>query len=150
MSRDCNDADSLDSFYIFVFSNHLDMNRHIVWLTFLMLLAFSSFAQFKNIRIDDTVNVTASGVAINPRNPKNVVVVSSPDQVFYTLDGGATWQKSKLSSIWGVFGNATVVADDKGSFYSFYLSNEGGQGLTNDKCLERVVCQVSKDGGVTW
>jgi len=126
------------------------MNRLIAGLTFLIASATPSFAQYKNIRIDEGVNATAAGVAVNPRNTKNAVVVSSKDQVLYTLDGGITWQKSKLGSIWGVFGNASVVVDDKGTFYSFYLSDESGEGLANDKCLERVVCQASKDGGITW
>ena len=126
------------------------MIRFVVCLAFLMTSVLSSFCQFKNIRIDFTGNAYDPSIAINPKNPKNLVVVSAPDQVSYTLDAGTSWQTTKLSSPWGIYGGVTMVADNKGDFYALYLSDESGEGLKNDKCLDYVVCQVSRDGGKTW
>src|SRR6188768_1470886 len=127
------------------------MIRFVAWLLF-VTSAFPSFSQFKNIRIETVVagNTIDPGIAINPKNPKNIVVVSSPGQVSYTLDAGATWQNSTLNSPWGIYGGAIILADNKGDFYALYLSDESGEGLRNEKCLDYVVCQVSRDGGKTW
>ncbi|HEY3403418.1 MAG TPA: sialidase family protein [Ohtaekwangia sp.] len=124
----------------------------LVWLALLMVFTFPAFSQFKNIRVNTgaTGNTHDPGIAINPKNPKNIVVVSSPDQVFSTLDAGATWQTAKLSSPWGIYGGVTLVADNKGDFYVLYLSDESGEGLKNEKSLDYVVCQISRDGGITW
>lgn len=126
------------------------MIRLLVLLTF---LAFSDtvFSQFKNVRLnEESTSGADAGIAVNPRNPKNIVAVSSPGTIHYTMDGGATWQKSKISSTWGIYGSISLIADNKGNFYVVYVSDESGEGLKNDKSLDQVICHVSKDGGVTW
>src|SRR6187402_207575 len=126
------------------------MIRFVVWFAFVMTVTIPSFCQFKNIPIGIPGSAYDPGIAINPKNPKNLAVVSAPDHIFYTLDAGASWQASKLNSPWGIYGGVTILADNKGDFYALYLSDESGEGLKNDKCLDYVVCQVSKDGGKTW
>jgi hypothetical protein len=42
------------------------------------------------------------------------------------------------------------VADGKGTFYAFHLSDPTGEGWRNEKSLDHIVCHVSKDGGRTW
>jgi hypothetical protein len=116
-------------------------------------LTISVFGQFKNITLDERADKNLSCepvIAINPKNPLNIVAASALDNVYFSLDGGATWQKKKISSPFGVYGDPVLLADSKGIFYYFHLSDPTGEGLKNDKSLDAIICQVSEDGGKTW
>lgn len=108
-------------------------------------------AQFKNIKLGDELtgnSISEPSIFVNPRNVKNIVAAYS-NNVHYSNDGGQTWEASKLSSS-GVYGEVLVVADDKGTIYSFHPSDPSGEGLENEKSLDHIVCHSSKDGGKTW
>jgi hypothetical protein len=42
------------------------------------------------------------------------------------------------------------VSDDKGTHYTFHLSDPTGEGVENEKSLDHILCHVSRDGGKTW
>ncbi len=112
-------------------------------------------AQFKNILLDSTINKsgyypTEPSIAINRKNPNNVVAGTSVDNVYKSDDGGATFQKSRLRSPHGIWGNPTVVSDFSGNFYYFHLSDPTGKNWESDETLDRIVGQKSKDGGSSW
>lgn len=120
-----------------------------------MILAGCGLAhgQVKNYRLDvggPGKYVCEPSIAVNPRNPKNIVAASVLDNVYYTFDGGQTWQKINVKSPLGVYGDPVLVADRKGNFYFFHLSDPTGEGWENEKSLEHIVCHVSQDGGKTW
>lgn len=121
----------------------------------LLSLSLPAAGQFVNIKLDEQVApgdyVCEPSIAINPKNPKNIVAASVLDNVYYTKDGGVTWQKSKLKSPYGVYGDPAVIADRKGNFYYFHLSDptHGTGGYDSEK-LDRIVVQESTDGGETW
>lgn len=113
------------------------------------------FGQFKNIMLDeqnaDHPFICEPTIAINPRYPNNIVAGSVLDNVYYTKDGGKNWQKGKLASPFGVYGDPAVIADAKGNFYYLHLSDPtGGQGGYDSEKLDRIVVQRSGDGGETW
>ena len=115
----------------------------------------SVWGQFKNMMLDEQgegrAYVCEPTVAINPRHPGNIVVGSVLDNVYYTKDGGSTWKREKLSSEFGVYGDPVVIADPKGVFYYFHLSDPtGGKGGYDSEKLDRIVVQRSDDGGATW
>jgi len=113
------------------------------------------FGQFKNILLDQQgptdAYVCEPSVAINPKNPMNIVAGSVLNNVYVTADGGKQWQKIKLESPFGVYGDPSLVADNKGNFYYFHLSDptHGTGGYDSEK-LDRIVVQESNDGGLTW
>lgn len=114
-----------------------------------------SFSQYRNLKIDEQgVSgrfVCEPTIAINPKYPTNIVAGSVLDNVYYTKDGGKTWKKSKLVSPHGVYGDPAVIADSKGNFYYFHLSDPtGGSGGYDTEKLDRIVVQKSEDGGETW
>lgn len=126
-------------------------------LTILILLTQVSagFGQFKNIKLDEQQDaaryVCEPTIAINPRYPNNMVAGSVLDNVYFTKDGGITWHRSQLTSPFGVYGDPSVIADDKGNFYYFHLSDPtGGVGGYDSEKLDRIVVQKSEDGGKTW
>lgn len=118
------------------------------------LLGTQSMAQFKSTRlaIADSLSFppVEPSVAINPKNPKNMVVGTVLDRVFTTKDGGQTWKEDRLKSPYGAAGDPCVVADHQGSFYYFHLGDPSGKGPENEAWLDMMVCQKSTDGGKTW
>jgi hypothetical protein len=114
----------------------------------------SSFAQYKNIKLDEqTVGdyVCEPSIAINPKDPLNIVAASVLNNIYVTKDGGTTWQKKKITSTMGVYGDPSLIADASGNFYFFHLSDptHGTGGYDSEK-LDRIVVQISYDGGETW
>src|SRR6188768_3730693 len=106
-------------------SNAWYMTRKIIALFFLSVISFCADAQFKNIKIDegaDGKRVGEPSIAINPSDPKNVVVASSGGTISYSFDGGATWERTKLSSTYGIYGDPVLVSDDKGTMACLQLS----------------------------
>lgn len=127
---------------------------HIGKLLILFLsTSLSSFAQFKNIKLDEataTNRACEPSITINRKDPNNIVAASILDNIYYTFDAGVTWQSHKLTSPLGVYGDPVVISDDKGNIYSFHLSDPTGEGWKNDKSLDQILCHISKDGGKTW
>lgn len=122
-------------------------------LSLLLMICFQVTGQFKNIKLDERTDdnlVCEPTIAINPRNPQNIVAASVKDNVYYTFDGGASWTSQKMQSSFGVYGDPVLVSDSKGNFYYFHLSDPTGEGWRNEKSLDAIICQVSNDGGKTW
>jgi len=129
------------------------MIKQVGAIALLCINASGVGAQFKNIMLDEASpgnRVTEPSVTINLKDTKNIVAASILDNIYYTLDGGLTWVKTKVTSADGVYGDPVLVSDDKGTIYSFHLSDPTGEGWTNDKSLDHIVCHISKDGGKTW
>jgi hypothetical protein len=119
----------------------------------LLLIPDFLFAQFKNIKLDDGAAESSVGepsIVINKKNPNNIVAASGAGKIYYSSDAGSTWQTKKLTSSLGIYKNPVLVSDDKGSIYSFHLSDPTGEGWKNEKSLDQILCQISKDGGQTW
>lgn len=119
----------------------------------LLLLPLKAFSQYKNIVLDQRSEGNLAcepAIAINPRNALNIVAASLKDNVYYSFDGGKTWAKKKITSSFGVYGHPVVIADSKGTFYYFHLSDPTGEGRRNEKSLDAIVCHVSEDGGKNW
>lgn len=114
----------------------------------------SLFAQFPNIQLDKADGKGYApcepSIAINPTNPDNMVAGAILDKVYTTFDGGKTWSKQQIRSPYGVYGDPCIIADSKGTFYYFHLSDPDQQGWASPKLLDRIVCQRSFDGGLSW
>lgn len=89
-------------------------------------------------------------IAISLVDPQVMVAGSILDNVYHSHDGGRTWERQRLRSPFGVFGDPCVVASPLGDFYYLHLSNPDGQGWSSEALLDRIVCQRSRDGGVSW
>ncbi len=124
-----------------------------------LLVVFSffflcSFAQFKNIKLaeqtDDAYPPVEPSIAINKKNPKNIVVGMALNRVVTTTDGGETWNETKLTSPLGVYGDPAVIANYKGEVFYFHLADPSGKGRSDDAWLDRIVCQISINEGALW
>lgn len=129
------------------------MNLRAFFLLLLIISSIGSRAQFPNVKLDERTSdnlVCEPSIAINPRNPLNMVATSAKDNVYVTIDGGKTWSSQKLTSTFGVYGAPVVAVDSKGTFYLVHLSDPTDEGAQNEKSLDAIVCQISSDGGQTW
>ncbi len=108
-------------------------------------------AEVPNIMIDQGgfVGPCEPSIAIDPQAPDRVVAGAILDRVYYSEDGGKTWQKNKLRSPFGVYGDPVIQADFAGNFFYAHLSNPGGSSFS-ENWLDRIVIQRSEDGGKTW
>ncbi len=127
------------------------MKKYIILsLTFtISLLAFSqSYIRKVNRSNNDPEEVT---IYINPKNPQQMVAGSNITNVYYSDDGGETWEENTLTSKkWGVYGDPVVFANDSGHFFFCHLSQTKPLMDHNYSWLEYIVVQKSTDGGKTW
>lgn len=127
--------------------------KHIFFIYFFLITTVSS-AQFANIVLDET-NGTSSppsepSIAINPKDPDNIVAAAMPDKIYITQDGGKTWSKKQLGSTFKNFGDPVVISDRKGDFYLFHLAGPAGAKPASDEFSDRIAVQKSADGGESW
>src|SRR2546421_1690313 len=95
-------------------------------------------------------NESEEAIAVNPTNPKNIVMVSNVDfpqaGMFegVSFDGGSTWKTSLMGGARDNLGltccDPTLAFDDSGVLFMAYLLNAGAT----------VPAAYSKDGGLTF
>src|SRR5690242_7414261 len=101
----------------------------IALLLLITALSPPGFGQFKNLRLDVAAEALAKeaepstpgqayepSVAINKKDPKNIVVSAYPNNIYYTGDGGITWKKTQVTYT-APCTQASLVTDDKDTFY---------------------------------
>ncbi len=113
----------------------------------LLILPSIIFSQFKNIKINSiNNNPNEVSIAINPKHPNNIIAGANLNNYYYSFDGGNTWVNKELSSNkYGVWGDPVLIFDLNGSAYFFHLSRP-----SNAEWIDRIVCQKSTDGGMTY
>jgi len=111
-------------------------------LAFVISVLFVSpvWGQFRPIKVSDSGS--GVGIAINPRNPSNLVISSAPDRAYYSVDKGTTWKETSIASADGFYGSPALTSDEHGDMY-FYHASAGAD-------RNHLVSHVSKDGGKTW
>ncbi|MCK9616551.1 MAG: exo-alpha-sialidase [Lentimicrobiaceae bacterium] len=115
-------------------------------LYFLLLAAIPAYTQHTNIMISSNNEPEEPSIYINPHNTQQIVAGSNINNFYFSQDGGYTWAEHQLtSSLYGVWGDPCLLFDTTGSIYFFHLSNP-----TSGNWIDRIVCQKSNDGGLTW
>jgi hypothetical protein len=114
---------------------------------FLLLINSVSFCQYKNIKVNKTNNLPEEVcISINPLNPLNLIAGSNIDNYYYSFDGGLTWENGVIKSKdYGIWGDPCLIFDAQGNAYYFHLSRPSWK-----QWLDRIVCQKSTDGGISW
>jgi hypothetical protein len=121
----------------------------------MLLVSVWGLAQspFPNVVLDDEQGMykpCEPSIAIDYLHPDTIVAGAILNRVYYSHDGGKSWQKGMLESPYGVFGDPCLLADHQGHFYYLHLSNPSGKGWNDESLLDRIVCQRSDDGGQHW
>ncbi|MBN3034716.1 MAG: T9SS type A sorting domain-containing protein [Bacteroidales bacterium] len=103
-------------------------------------------AQHQNVMISSSSQPEEPSIFVNPKNTDHLVGGANINNVYFSLDGGFTWNKSTLySQQYGVWGDPCTIIDTAGNCYFFHLSNP-----PSGSWIDRIVCQKSTDGGQTW
>lgn len=122
--------------------------KKILLFGLLFFTTLISFAQ--NILVDGVNDPNEVSIAINPKNTQELAAGSNLQNYYYSHDGGQTWTANYIYSASGVWGDPMLLCDTAGNFYFFHLSAPGGQSWDSAGFLDRIVCQKSTDGGVTY
>jgi hypothetical protein len=107
------------------------------------------------LNLDETTQLqNEEQIAVNPRNPDNMVAVWRDFRLGYrrvgwgyTFDGGETWTEGGLISepTYLMQSDPGITADNYGNFYAIVLSYTGSTAEPNG-----LIVLKSTDGGVTW
>lgn len=109
-------------------------------LIVLVLKVVCSTAQVKSKRIAETENSGGKvSIVFNSKNSQ-YVTASLGNAIYYSVDGGAAWERSAATFPAGVY--SAMIADSKGDLYYFLQSAEGG--------LHKIISYTSGDGGKSW
>lgn len=120
--------------------------KHFICSLTMLLLVLNLAAQHENIMISNVNNPEEPCIYIDPFNTNRIIAGSNINNVFYSEDGGYTWNVDELySASYGVWGDPVTVVDNDGNYLFFHLSNPPG-----GSWIDRIVCQKSTDGGQTW
>ncbi|MCF8234686.1 MAG: T9SS type A sorting domain-containing protein [Bacteroidales bacterium] len=110
----------------------------------LFLLAFAPVylsGQHTNILIDDDQSgykACEPSIIINPKNTDHMVAGAVLDRVYYSTNGGYSWNVDRLTSPWGVWGDPTITVDTSGAYYYLHLANPpAGQGSWIDRIISQ-------------
>lgn len=103
-------------------------------------------AQHPNVLVGTDNSPNEPSICINPKNPQQVVAGANIDNVYYSSDGGATWNQTLVNCPWGVWGDPVIGVDTTGAFLFLHLSNPPTPG----HWIDRIIAQKSIDGGITW
>ncbi len=115
-----------------------------------------SFQKFENkvVEIDYSNNIYSAlcepSIVIDKKKPTHIIVGSVYNNVYNSNNQGINWDKNKLSSDFGVYGDPCLASDNKGHLYYLHLSRPDINKVKNSYLIDRIVIQSSIDGGKTW
>lgn len=120
------------------------------WFAKLPDFAVNTYPEVKIIEKSGGIGPCEPSIAINPLNPKEMVVGAVINHVARSSDGGRSWELSTISSTHGVWGDPVLLADYVGNFFYLHLSDPSGKNWGDTSLLDRIVIQKSSDGGQSW
>ncbi|HEY3249567.1 MAG TPA: T9SS type A sorting domain-containing protein [Ignavibacteria bacterium] len=121
------------------------MKTYIIAAVILICSFTLSQSPYTNIQISNQFSPNEVSISINPKNINQLVGGANLESYYYSTNGGTNWTRGTMTnSSWGVWGDPCIIADTNNNFYYFHLSNTPGQ------WIDRIVCQKSTNGGMTW
>ncbi len=120
--------------------------KNISLAIILIVIVSFGFAQHPNVVISTANSPEEPSIYVSPVNTNKLVAGSNISNVYHSEDGGLTWSQGTLTSQQnGVWGDPCCIVDNEGDLYFFHLSNPPA-----GSWIDRIVCQKSTDGGITW
>ncbi len=129
-----------------------------------MFALFSPFIFAQHVtRVSDidAINPAEVSIAVNPRNPNNLVAASfqtgrapgprSGSYNYISMNGGETWRTIPVADAKGLTqGDDTVYFGSDGTAYHAHLSFAGIRATRPQKVESGILVEASRDGGLTW
>ncbi len=110
-----------------------------------MFVSVTTLSAQKNICIDSTSSPEEVSLALCPSSLNKIAAGANIINFYNSADTGRTWHHGFMKSPYGVYGDPTLICDTAGDFYFIHLSSP-----RDGSWLDRMVCQKSTDGGITW
>lgn len=108
-------------------------------------------AQFPNVLISTSNSPEEVSIAINPKNTNEIVAGANINNMYRSLNGGATWSISTLSCpAYNVWGDPVLIWDTANACYYMHLSNPNPTVTTGGTWIDRIVIQKSGNVGQTY
>ena len=139
------------------------MKTCLATLASIVLLSASLTSAQQVVRITDpaAINPAEVSIAINPRNPDNMIAASfqlgqpprprAGSSQYVTFDGGKTWKTVPTPNLSNLTqGDDIVVFSSDGIAYHVHLSFVGIRQARPTRAENGMIVNVSKDGGNTW
>ena len=135
------------------------------WTKLLFLLPFISITsnaqQVVRITEPNAINPAEVSIAINPKNPDNIIAASfqtgrppkprAGSYHYVTFDGGKTWKTVPTPNPTNlVQGDDVLAFSSDGVAYHVHLSFDGIRLARPVRAENGMIVNVSKDGGNTW
>ncbi len=119
---------------------------------FLSFTTLGLIAQINNVVVDTDYRLQQGSVdvAINTKDPANVVVASDLNRISVSLDSGATWQKKLILPDNGILGKSELHADRRGRFFLIASSVDQDDDWEASEISGRLITFMSDDKGMTW
>ena len=94
------------------------------FLLLLSLLPGAARAQspHPNVLISALGNPSETAIALNPKNPQQLVAGANLNNAYFSSTGGLSWTRQVLASPQTVWGDASIVCDTTGAFYFLHLT----------------------------
>jgi hypothetical protein len=131
-------------------------------MTIALILSQVTMAQ-RVVRVSDpdAINPGEVTIAINPKNPNNIVgasfITSKPPRPRYSsctylsMDGGKTWKTTLTSDLNNLTqGDDAVYFSGNGAVYHAHLSFIGIRTSRPARAESGIIVDTSNDGGATW
>lgn len=136
--------------------------RLTIALILVCLASHVAFAQ-QVVRVTevDAINPAEVSIAINPKNPDNIVAASfqtgrpprsrSESYNYVSMNGGKTWKTIPVEDPKSLtHGDDTVYFGSDGTAYHAHLSFVGIRVTKPLRAESGILVEASRDGGVTW
>jgi hypothetical protein len=105
----------------------------------LLVASLTVGAQPQNVQISKPGGYPEEvSIAINPKNPDNLIAGANLRYVYASTDGGLTWTESQLP--YGTYGDPCIIFDADGRAYYAHLTMG----------WDAITVRISDDGGTTW
>ncbi|MEW6773165.1 MAG: sialidase family protein [Bacteroidota bacterium] len=129
------------------------MMKKIFFYFLFSFLSLEYFTQVNHhiITISDKDEPEEVSIAINPKNPAQIVVGANVDQLYLSNDTGRTWTYQRIKcEPYGVYGDPVLLWDTSNTFYYFHLSEPDKKLVPDGNWIDRIVVQSSSDFGKTF
>jgi hypothetical protein len=122
------------------------MKRLFVSVIVVLFAVNTGFSQHQNVMISSSNSPEEPSIYVSPVNTDQLIGGSNINNFYHSEDGGLSWSEGLLTSATnGVWGDPCCIVDTVGDLYFFHLAWP-----LSGSWIDRIVCQKSTDGGLTW
>jgi hypothetical protein len=117
--------------------------RIFILMALVVFIDADLHSQHMNVQISASQGYglpTEPGVVMNPINPHEILVAGMPDNAYNSSDGGMTWTRETIQSLYGVNADPVLLVDQSGRYYYIHLPN----------VIERIICHRKDNISAVW